>query len=65
MITIDQKVKVECTDTGVVADGVITRIHRDGFDVSLGTLTIRLKKYRVGIYVGEQAGMEFVVKTDV
>ena len=64
MITIDQKVKIHCTDTDVDAEGTIVRIRPDGFDGSLGLLIISLRKHRPGIYVGQQSGMEFVVRTD-
>jgi hypothetical protein len=63
MLSIDQKVKVHCTDTDVSASGVIVHIRRDGFDVSLGEFIIHLKKHKPGIYVGQQSGMEFVVRT--
>jgi hypothetical protein len=64
MIALDQKVRVRCTDTDVEADGVIIRIRPDGFDVSLGELIIHLRKHKPGIYVGQQSGMEFVVRTN-
>lgn len=64
MLTLDQKVKVHCTDTDMDAEGVIVRIRPDGFDVSLGTLIIGFRKHRPGIYVGQQSGMEFVVRTN-
>ncbi len=63
MITIGQKVKVHCTDTDVEAQGKILHIRPDGFDVEVGDQMLRLKKYKAGIYVGNHAGMEFVVKT--
>lgn len=65
MIALDQKVTLHCTDTGVDAQGVIVRIRPDGFDVALGELMIRLHKHKPGIYVGQQSGMEFVVRTGV
>lgn len=64
MIALDQKVTLHCTDTDVDAEATITRIRPDGFDVSLGELIIHLKKHRPGIYVGQQSGMEFVVRTN-
>ena len=64
MIALDQKVWVRCTDTDVEADGTIIRIRPDGFDVSLGELIIHLRKHKPGIYVGQQSGMEFVVRTN-
>ena len=64
MIALDQKVRVRCTDTDVEADGTIIRIRPDGFDVSLGELIIHLRKHKPSIYVGQQSGMEFVVRTN-
>ena len=64
MIALDQKVRVRCTDTDFEADGTIIRIRPDGFDVSLGELIIHLRKHKPGIYVGQQSGMEFVVRTN-
>ncbi len=46
MLTLDQKVTVECTDTGVTASGKIIRIRPDGFDVALGDLIIRLYRHK-------------------
>jgi hypothetical protein len=54
---------VECTDTDVSAQGKIVRIRPDGFDVALGDLLIRLYRHKPKIYVGNQSGMEFVVRT--
>jgi hypothetical protein len=65
MIAIDQKVTVHCTDTDKNVKGTIVRIRPDGFDVGLDEFIIKLKKHRPGIYVGQQSGMEFVVRTDV
>ena len=64
MITLDQKVTVHCTDTDIDAIGTIVRIRPDGFDVSLGNLIIGFRKHRPNIYVGNQSGMEFVVRTN-
>ena len=64
MITLDQKVTVHCTDTDINATGTIVRIRPDGFDVSLGNLIIGFRKHRPNIYVGNQSGMEFVVRTN-
>ncbi|CAI8450941.1 MAG: hypothetical protein CNE91_05350 [SAR116 cluster bacterium MED-G04] len=63
MITLDQRVKVHCTDTDAIVDGVIVRIRPQGFDVALGELIIHLRNHKPGIYVGQQSGMEFVVRT--
>jgi len=63
MLTLDQKVTISCTDTDVEATGTIIRIRPEGFDASLGGLIISFRKHRPGIYVGQQSGMEFVVRT--
>lgn len=63
MLSLDQKVTIRCTDTDIDAEGVIVRIKPDGFDVSLGDSIIHLRKHKPGIYVGQQSGMEFVVRT--
>ncbi|XDZ66294.1 hypothetical protein AB8880_02545 [Alphaproteobacteria bacterium LSUCC0684] len=63
MLTLDQKVRISCTDTDVEADGIIVRIRPEGFDAALGELIINFRKHRPGIYVGQQSGMEFVVRT--
>ncbi|MGC6485621.1 MAG: hypothetical protein ACON4P_08120 [Candidatus Puniceispirillales bacterium] len=63
MLTLDQKVTIHCTDTDISADGVIIRIRPDGFDAALQELVIAFRKHKPGIYVGQQSGMEFVVRT--
>ena len=63
MLTIDQRVTVNCTDTGVDAEGTIIRIRPDGIDVALDTLTLRLMRQEAGLYVGNHSGLEFVVQT--
>ena len=64
MLTLSQKVTVHCTDNDKRVQGIIARIRPDGFDVDLeGGMTLYMKKLRPGIYVGERAGMEFVVRT--
>ena len=50
MITLDQRVKVHCTDTDAIVDGVIVRIRPQGFDVALGELIIHLRNHKPGIY---------------
>jgi len=63
MLTLDQKVRITCTDTDVEAEGIVVRIRPEGFDAALGELIIAFRKHRPGIYVGQQSGMEFVVRT--
>jgi len=63
MLTLDQEVTVVCTETDVTAPGKIVRIRPDGFDVALGDLIIKLYRHKPNIYVGNQSGMEFVVRS--
>ena len=66
MLTLDQKVVLNCTDTGKDASGTIVRIVGDRVDVMLdgcGNLLISLFMQKAGLYVGSQSGLEFVMKT--
>ena len=66
MLTLDQKVVLNCTDTGKDASGTIVRIVGDRVDVMLdggGNLLISLFMHKAGLYVGSQSGLEFVMKT--
>ena len=66
MLTLDQKVVLNCTDTGKDASGTIVRIVGDRVDVMLdggGNLLISLVMQKAGLYVGSQSGLEFVMKT--
>ena len=66
MLTLDQKVVLNCTDTGTDASGTIVRIVGDRVDVMLdggGNLLISLFMQKAGLYVGSQSGLEFVMKT--
>ena len=66
MLTLDQKVVLNCTDTGRDASGTIVRIVGERVDVMLdggGNLLISLFMQKAGLYVGSQSGLEFVMKT--
>ena len=65
MLTLDQKVSIHCTDTDATAEGLIIRIRPDGFDAALKELVISFRRHKPGIYVGQQSGMEFVVRTQI
>ena len=65
MLTIDQKVTLECTDTGRGASGNIVRIVGDRVDVLLdgeSNVLVSLRKSKPSLYVGSQSGLEFVMK---
>ena len=65
MLAIDQKVTLNCTDTGRDAPGTIVRIVGDRVDVMLdggANILVSLRKSKPGLYVGSQSGLEFVMK---
>ena len=65
MLTLDQKVTLNCTDTGKDATGTIVRINGNRVDVTLdggGSILIALMMQKPGLYVGSQSGLEFVMK---
>jgi hypothetical protein len=65
MLAIDQKVTLNCTDTGRDAPGTIVRIVGDRVDVMLdggANILVSLRKSKTGLYVGSQSGLEFVMK---
>ena len=65
MLTIDQKVTLECTDTGRDASGNIVRIVGDRVDVLLdggSNILVSLRKSKPSLYVGSKSGLEFVMK---
>ena len=65
MLAIDQKVTLNCTDTGRDAPGTIVRIVGDRVDVMLdggANILVSLRKSKSGLYVGSQSGLEFVMK---
>ena len=65
MLAIDQKVTLNCTDTGRDAPGTIVRIVGDRVDVMLdggANILVSLRKSKSGLYVGSQSSLEFVMK---
>ena len=66
MLTLDQKVTLHCTDTGKDAAATIVRIAGGRVDVMLdggANILISLFMQKQGLYVGSQAGLEFVMRT--
>ena len=63
MFTLDQKVNVVCTDTEKSVTGKIVHIRPDGFDAMMGDMVIHFYRHKPHVYIGNKAGMEFVVKT--
>lgn len=60
---IDQMVKVHCTDNGKETTGYILSIVRNKFmEISMNTVKVRLTYNNHKQYVGNMAGLEFVVK---
>ena len=59
---LDDKVTVHCTDTEKDIPGIVLRIRGKFVDVAVGDLILHLSQAKPGIWVGSQAGMEFVVK---
>ena len=64
MISLDSKVNLTCVETDRVAPGTILRIKGNRVDVALdqGGLMVSLYMKKVGLYVGSQSGLEFVMK---
>ena len=65
MLTLDQKVTLNCTETGKDAAATIVRITGNRVDVTLdggGHILISLVMQKQGLYVGSQSGLEFVMK---
>jgi len=65
MLTLDQKVTLNCTDNDKEATAKIVRINGNRVDVVLdggGDILISMTKAKPGLYVGSQSGLEFVMK---
>ena len=64
MISLDSKVNLTCIETDRVAPGTIVRIKGNRVDVALdqGDLMVSLYMKKIGLYVGSQSGLEFVMK---
>ena len=65
MLTLDAKVSLTCVETNRMASGTIVRIQGKRVDVALdqGGLLVSLHMKKMGLYVGSQSGLEFVMKT--
>jgi len=61
---LDDQVQVTCTDTDKTMTGTVVRMKGEWVDVAVGELILNLKRARPGVWVGAQAGVEFVVLTD-
>jgi len=65
MLTLDQKVTLNCTDTGRDASGTVVRINGRRVDVILdggSQIMVSLMMQKPGLYVGTQSGLEFVME---
>ena len=64
MLSLDAKVNLTCIETNRMATGTIVRIQGKRVDVALdqGGLMVSLHMKKVGLYVGSQSGLEFVMK---
>lgn len=59
---LDEEVTVTCTDTDKTMRGTVVRLQGDRAEVTVGDLLITLRRSKPGIWVGNRAGMEFVVR---
>ena len=67
MLTLDARVEVTCTETEQMAPATIVRIQGKRVDVVLdqggGDIIISMVMQRSGLYVGNQSGLEFTMRT--
>lgn len=67
MLTLDARTQVTCTETSQIATATIIRIQGNRVDVVLdqggGSIIISLKKQKPNLYVGNQSGLEFTMRT--
>ena len=59
---LDEQVTVTCTDNDKTMRGTVVRLQGDRAEVTVGDLLITLRRSKPGVWVGNRAGMEFVVK---
>lgn len=59
---LDEEVTVTCTDNDKTMRGTVVRLQGDRAEVTVGDLLITLRRSKPGIWVGNRAGMEFVVR---
>ena len=57
-----ETVDVTCTDTGVTVEGVIVGEQRDRVRVDIAGAVMTFNKLKPGVYVANNAGMEFVIR---
>lgn len=65
-MNIGDRVKVHCTDTGNTQTGTIERMGKNMIGVLIdprAPVLVMHKQSSKSVYVGNMAGMEFVVKT--
>lgn len=61
MENFEDVIKVECTDNGNIADGVILNWHGDTVKVNLNGIVLNFKKLKGSLYVANAVGMEFII----
>lgn len=59
---LDEQVTVTCTDNDRTMRGTVVRLQGDRAEVTVGDLLLTLRRSKPGIWVGNRAGMEFVVR---
>lgn len=59
---LDEQVTVTCTDNDKTMRGTVVRLQGDRAEVTVGDLLITLRRSKPGVWVGNRAGMEFVVR---
>jgi hypothetical protein len=57
-----ETVDVQCTDTGVTVEGILLDEQRDRIRVDVAGAMLTFHRIKPGVYVCNNAGMEFVVK---
>ena len=64
MLRLDSIVHLTCVETDKMATGTVVRILGNRVDVVLdqGGLQVSLFMKKAGLYVGNQSGLEFVMK---
>ena len=56
-----ETVKVTCTDTDVTVEGILVAEQRDRIRVDMSGAIMTFYRVKPGVYVANNAGMEFVV----
>lgn len=61
---IDDEVEVYCTDYEKYSTGYIIAIGKDSLRVAMqGGIALNFKQLKPKVYVANQGGMEFIIKT--